>query len=548
MTSDPQTLLNEAIGAFERGGGSAALAITTRLIDAGSAPADAFGIRGMVLAQRKDWHRALADLKAAVAGGSQRSDVVRAFADCAARLGGPQAAAEQLKSLLDAQPTNVPLRLSYASMAGALVSPATELSVLAVGLQMAPDDLQLLQAAGAALIENGNLDQALPVVEKFRAADPQNPEAAHMCGTAYLQLGDTAKANDAFLDAMTREPAYPRSFMAFSRTPHTELAAATVAEQLEAAQTRVRRAGDDDAVHLYYGIGHLLEAKGDYAEAFRAYTRGGATRSRQVPYDRRTAEARANAIKAAFPARVFQNMPATGNDTTAPIFVLGLPRSGSTLTEQILSSHSQVEGLGEMPVFPNLAGPQLGRLASGGAFSFDWAALADSYLEGVAPFRKEVVPHFVDKTLINASLVGFLHLAFPNAKIIQTKRYILDTCVSCFALRFLAGHEWSYRLSDIAHYVSVHQGLMDHWEDVLPGRITTLDYDLLVADFETEVRALVDACGLEWEDACLAPHLNRRAVSTSSNAQVRKPVNRASQGRWRRFEAELAPLREALGL
>ncbi len=548
MTADPKSLTREALEAFQRGAGPAALSITTRIIDAGKDAADAYGIRGMIMAQRKEWPRALSDLTAALSGGSDLNDVADCFAECAAKLGGLAAAGANLAKYMKQWPENVALRLTYARICGTLQGPAEELAVLVEGLCRAPDNIDMLQAVGAALLESGNVDQAILVAERFSALAPDNPEAAHMCGTAYLQAGQMDKAATAYLDAMARQPAYPRSMMAFSRLKHDALPPEQVAEVLRSAQAQVKHANDEDAVHLYYGIGHMLETQGQYPEAFQAYQRGGATRARQLPYDRSATEKRARAIKAAFPARVFSHAKASGNPTRAPIFVLGLPRSGSTLVEQILSCHSQVEGLGELPLFPNLAGPQVSALAPGGAIDMDWAKLAETYLDAVARLRTAEVPHFVDKTLINSSLIGALHLAFPNAKIIHTKRYILDTCASCFSLRFYAGHEWSYRLSDMAHFVSLHDDLMAHWNTVLPGRLIEVDYDDLVSRFEPNVKRLIAACDLEWEEACLEPHKNRRAVSTSSNAQVREPVNRGSQGRWRRFETQLAPLRRALGI
>jgi hypothetical protein len=239
-----------------------------------------------------------------------------------------------------------------------------------------------------------------------------------------------------------------------------------------------------------------------------------------------------------------------GSTSRAPIFIVGLPRSGSTLIEQILATHPQVQGMGETTAF---------EAAAWGRYPFVGAApardhfktMADDYLAAIRAegWRPRLKPRFTDKQLANYACIGSIHLAFPRAVVLHSVRGALDTCLSYFRADFEnADHAWISRdLSEIgAHYVR-YRRIMDHWSRVLPGRIVEVRHERLVNDFPSEARRLLEVCGLRWHDGVLRFYENDRAVTTISREQVRRPIFRTSIGRWRRYESRLGPLLEALG-
>jgi hypothetical protein len=258
-----------------------------------------------------------------------------------------------------------------------------------------------------------------------------------------------------------------------------------------------------------------------------------------------------------FTRAFFEARSGFGAPTTAPIFVLGLPRSGSTLIEQILASHSQVEGTMELPDIGFIA-RDLDRAARGGdgpsypesvtELNADAArALGEGYIAATAIQRKLDRAHFIDKMPNNFSYVGLIHLILPNAKIIDARRHPLGSGFSAFKQHFAQGQAFSYDLADLGRYYADYVELMAHFDTVLPGRVCRVIYEDLVEDTEVQVRRLLDFCGLPFEPGCLKFYDNDRAVRTVSSEQVRRPIFRDGLEQWRRFEPWLDPLKTALG-
>jgi hypothetical protein len=243
-----------------------------------------------------------------------------------------------------------------------------------------------------------------------------------------------------------------------------------------------------------------------------------------------------------------------GNVDPAPIFVVGLPRSGSTLIEQILASHSEVEGTSELPYAGRVTTSLSRNRADGinypqavrelGAENF--STLGQDYLNLAQLHRTEGKPRFIDKMPNNFPTIGFIHLILPNAKIIDARRYPLDSCLSCYRQLFAKGQTFTYDLTDIGEYFLQYQRMMDHWHEVLPGRILTVQYEEVVTDFENQVRRLLEYCELPWEDACINFYETDRPVRTASSEQVRQPVYTKSVHFWRNHEQHLAELIEVL--
>ncbi len=266
-------------------------------------------------------------------------------------------------------------------------------------------------------------------------------------------------------------------------------------------------------------------------------------------FERRTAR-----IRAFFDPAFFAGRTGSGDPSPAPIFIVGLPRSGSTLVEQILASHSDVEGTMELPNIIRITHQFDDMLASregypeqvGGAPVGLLRALGTRYLEETAPLRSERA-HFTDKLPNNFSHIGLIHAMLPNAAVIDARRHPMDCCFSTFKQHFAEGQTFSYDLGDLGRYYRCYLSLMDHWDTVLPCKVLHLQYEDLVRDPEVQIRRLLDFCRLPFEAACLSFHQTRRSVRTASAEQVRQPIYASGVGYWRYFEKELQPLRQALG-
>jgi hypothetical protein len=259
-------------------------------------------------------------------------------------------------------------------------------------------------------------------------------------------------------------------------------------------------------------------------------------------------------IISVFNTEFLQQNANLGHPSAEPIFVIGLPRSGSTLLEQILASHSQVEGTSELP-YAGVIANSAGRNRADGsiypralreATAETWQAMGQRYLDLARIHRGEGLPHFIDKMPNNFPHVGMLHLMFPNAKIIDARRYPLDSCLSCFRQLFARGQSFVYDQTDIGEYFLQYQRMMDYWHEVLPGRVLTVQYEDVVTDLDNQVARLLDYCGLPFEESCTRFWETDRPVRTASSEQVRQPIYSKSIHRWRRYETELAELIEVL--
>jgi len=303
----------------------------------------------------------------------------------------------------------------------------------------------------------------------------------------------------------------------------------------------------DAASAAWFEQGRRLEAEGRYDEAFAAFAQGARVKAERLDPAMFVARhgALVKMLKAVFTGD-FLRAHASNNRDESPIFIVGVPRSGSSLVEQILSSHPQVQGLGETQSLLRILGNSLPFNPNGW---LDPPLAAKAYIDAVRNEGWSQAPRFTDKRLINAVAIGHIHLMFPRATIINCRRDPLDTGLSCFQADFSAGGwtRFSYDLASIGRYYALHREIMSHWNFVLMGRVVNLDYEALVADPEPQIRALIDACRLPWDEACLRFHENPRPVHTVGADRVRRPIFRDSIGRWRPYRPHLAPLIDALG-
>jgi len=315
-------------------------------------------------------------------------------------------------------------------------------------------------------------------------------------------------------------------------------------------------AGDEDRMHLHFALGRGHETAGRAREAFAHYAEANAMRRASLPYDADMTTAHVEALRRHVSRAELSARQGLGDPAPDPIFIVGLPRSGSTLLEQILASHSQVEGTMELADVTTMAA-EIEAQTDGSADAYvrallalDGEALAGlgrRYIQSTRVHRREGAPRFIDKMPNNWMHVLLIHLILPNARIVDARRHPLDCGVSCFVQHFARGQPFAYGLGDIGRYYADYVRLMDHVDMVLPGRVHRVIHERLLAEPEAQIRALLDACGLAFEPACLAFHDNPRPVRTASADQVRQPLSNDGVGRWRLFEPWLEPLRAGLG-
>jgi tetratricopeptide (TPR) repeat protein len=324
---------------------------------------------------------------------------------------------------------------------------------------------------------------------------------------------------------------------------------ATMREQVDA-----RRTPNEDRIHLCFALGKALEDRGDYAESFKFYARGNALHRMGSSYQPELIERTAQQQIELCTPEFFAKRRGYGCNDPAPIFIVGLPRAGSTLLEQILASHSRIEGTMELADIPRLVSTL--DLHPGGArfpgileslAADDYRAFGEAYINDTKHYRVAGRPFFIDKMPNNFRYVGLLHLILPNAKIIDARREPLACCFSNFKQLFASGQQFSYSLEDIGRYYRTYVRLMQHWDTVLPGRVLRVQHEDVIDDLESSVRRLLDYCGLEFEPACVEFHKTERRVHTASSEQVRRPINREGVNQWRNYEPWLGELRATLG-
>jgi hypothetical protein len=306
-------------------------------------------------------------------------------------------------------------------------------------------------------------------------------------------------------------------------------------------------------VQFCFALAKASEDRGDYAHAFELYARGNRTRRALEDYDPVQTEMINERIVKVFDAGFVAQHTGRGHPDPAPIFVVGLPRSGSTLIEQILASHSEVDATHELPevgrLIQHINRDRKDRTAYPEAvldFSDDaWASLGWSYIERTRQYRHDA-PRFIDKNPNNFASIGLLSLALPNARFINTRRHPLDTCLSCYKQLFAKGQPFTYDLQELGEYYLQYERMMAHWHAVLPGRVLDVQYESVVADQAGETRRLLEFCELPWEEACLRYYETERAIRTASSEQVRRPIYTDSVGLWRHYQRELGELIDIL--
>ena len=425
-------------------------------------------------------------------------------------------------------------------------------------MALSPSEGLTLDTIGCVLARLGDHEASIAPFTAAVAAEPDNLEYRYNLAAAKGFVGQVDEARAHYETVLTQDSGNARVHYALAILAR-QTAQANHVPRLEAALAEARKPAD--ALRIQYALAKELEDIGDAAEAFRHLSAANAAHKRTIGYEFAQDEAIFDAIEAQFDGAA-SVASGPGSADAAPIFVVGMPRTGTTLVDRILSSHREVESAGELQAMP-LAVKQLTGTSSrlvidpatiAASAHVDPTAIGDAYLARAGHHRTKGKARFTDKLPANFLYVGHIARALPNARIICLRRNPMDTIWSNYKNLFAsqsAYYAYSYDLMDTARYFARFDRLMALWESLWPGRVLQLSYEALVADQEKRTRRLLDHCGLAWDDACLSFHENKAAVATPSAAQVRRPINADAVGRWRSHEAALEPARawlEAQGI
>lgn len=502
------------------------------------------------------------------------------------------AAEAGLRERLSAQPTDVAAIRMMAELAGRLGRYRDAENLLRRAIELAPAFTAAQANLATVLYKQNRFAEAGEVLEQVLAQDPGNVSSRNLLAATLGRIGDYGEALAIYGELVQTFPDHAKLWMSYGHLLKTvgrledSIAAyrrALAAEPhlgevwwslanlktvtfddadiaaMEAALTA--EVSDEDAFHLHFALGKAFGDRKSAETSFRHYAAGNAMRSRELAYDPDTTTRQVDRVIEILTPEFLAERHGVGDPAPDPVFILGLPRAGSTLLEQILASHSAVEGTMELPDIPAIAmrEAKVWAGAAAGGDPRDWpgavaamepqrfAALGAEFLERTRVQRKTGRPFYIDKLPNNWSYAGLIHLILPNAKIIDARRNPMDCCFSNFRQHFAKGQAFTYALGHIGRYYADYVRAMDHYDRVLPGRIHRVIHERLLDDPEGEVRAMLAYLGLPFEEACLAFHRNTRAVRTASSEQVRRPINRDGVDQWEPYAQWLGPLRDALG-
>jgi tetratricopeptide (TPR) repeat protein len=421
-------------------------------------------------------------------------------------------------------------------------------------LALEPQNLDYRSLAATVAVGLGEHDKAIALYRQMLAEVPDSPDVHLWLGHALKTVGRIPEAVEAYRSAAKARPDFGDAYWSLANLKLYRFEAGEI-EQMQEAEASPRTA-PTDRYHLCFALGKALEDRNEMQRSWHYYVTGNALKRSEIRYRPELMEANTAGQQEVCTADFFRQRAGWGDPRPDPIFILGLPRSGSTLLEQILASHSQVEGTQELPDIQRLVLDMQGRDPDPDCPRYpgiladlaqdDFARLGEKYLADTQVYRTGR-PFFIDKMPNNFRHIGLIHLMLPNARIIDARREPVSCCFSNLKQLFAQGQEFTYSIEDIARYYRTYLELMRHWDQVLPGRVLRVHHEDVVADLEGSVRRMLDHCGLAFESACVDFHKTRRSVRTPSSEQVRQPIFRDGLDQWKKYEDRLTPLKLALG-
>ncbi|MDT8320965.1 MAG: sulfotransferase [Xanthomonadales bacterium] len=458
-----------------------------------------------------------------------------------------------LESCVELAPDNLRARADYLRILNRKSRFDQALEQARILSEAQPDNPVHRLAMASALTGLGRLDEGIALYRECLGRTTNKAGVYIMLGHALKARGDLDEAIAAYREAYRLRPAYGDAFWSLANTKTYRFSDDEIRQMQD--QEAARGVAVDDRVHLCFAAGKALEDRGDYEASFRYYKRGNALKKERSGYDPDKTSEMVQAQVDSCTRELFAARGELGLDSPDPIFIVGLPRAGSTLLEQILASHSQVDGTMELHNVLALAQRLRGRSAGDESRypAILWE-LEDSYFRRfgkkfIADTRvyRGAAPYFIDKMPNNFLHIGLIRLILPRAKIIDARRHPMACCFSGFKQLFGEGQDFSYGLEAMGRYYRDYLRLMDHWDEVLPGFVLRVMHEDVVTNLETQVRRILDFCGLPFEEACLEFHRTQRSIRTPSSEQVRQPIYRSGLEQWRHYEPWLGPLKETLG-
>jgi len=456
-----------------------------------------------------------------------------------------------LRHAISVAPDYTRLFVDLVNVLNDLHRPEESLECVAKVLELAPDVAESHVVHAVALGANGLHHDAIKAYERALQISPDRPAA--LCSLAHhlKTVGEQDQAISRYRESIALKPDHAQSYWSLANLKTFKFEDS----EIEAMQSLLAREvlPDESRVQIHNALGLDYEARGEYDTAFSHIQKCNILRRKAEEYDPVETETRMDRNVDVFDAEFIEKNAGHGDEDASPIFIVGLPRSGSTLIEQILASHSLVDGTHELFDLPNVAQRIRASNKKKGRFpdtllnlkADDWCAIGNDYIESTRKYRADA-PHFVDKNPNNFTYIGLIKLALPNAKIINAMRHPLDSCFGSYKQLFASGQQFTYDLTEVGEYYLQYRRLVDHFHQLLPEFVLDVHYEQVVADLETEVRRILDFCDLPFEEECLRFHETERAVKTASSEQVRQPIYASSVNLWRNYESHLDELIETL--
>ena len=415
-------------------------------------------------------------------------------------------------------------------------------------LTIKPDYIEAHNGMGNSLVILDRTEDAIAHYEQALAIQPDDAETHNNLGNAHQQLGQLKDAISHYERSLAIKPEFAKAHRNLSMI-NPEQEQASIIEELLSNPT----VPEKDAMHYHFALGNLYNDAKSYTKAFEHSLKANSLRRKSITYDSQNHSIYVDKLISSYSKHYFQEKAAFGSDSELPVFIVGMPRSGTTLTEQIVSSHPQVYGAGELISFSRFGSDIAKQFEASSPYpeclslldSFMANKFSEKYLKELDGYSQNA-KRITDKMPGNYFNIGLIKTLFPKARIIHCKRNALDTCTSIFSLCFPQGHHYSFDMTELGQHYLDYERLMAHWCSLFPDEIFDVQYEELVANQETVSRQLIEHLGLEWDEKCLEFDKNKRAIRTASNLQVRKPIYKNSINRWKRYEKQLGPLIEIL--